>query len=143
MNMHTYIGSQMIVATSMTRGEYIRYVGVDLPTIENHDDEGYLVEYMSQEPNHINHDGHISWRPKHPFESSHIDLGLIDDRPAYQQRVIGECAQLRLKLRNLQQFLDNAASMCLSKKENNLLKLQKESMECYLSILNHRIDDFY
>lgn len=141
--MHTYIGTQMVIATSMSRGEYVRYLGFDLPELENPEEDGYLVEYTNQPPNHINHGGHISWRPKKVFDTLHLDLGLIDDRPEYQQRVIGERAELHRKLHTLAQYMESPKSYFIPKKELNLLRLQKESMECYLAILDKRIDDFY
>lgn len=141
--MHTYIGSQVVVATNMTRGEYHKYAGFDLPADDRSDDEGYLVEYSNQEPNHANHDGYISWRPKGVFDGTHIDLGLISDRPAYQQRVIGERAELKKKLEALADFLNSPASSHPSSIDLRPLHLQRKAMVAYLAILDMRINEFY
>lgn len=67
-----YIGTKLIEARPMTRAEYNTYRGWDLPTNENGDDEGYLVEYRDGgERNHAQHAGYISWSPKTVFERSY------------------------------------------------------------------------
>ena len=57
--MKKYIGTKMIEATPMSRGEYNRYRGWTIPKDENPADEGYLVKYS---------DGYESWSPKKQFE---------------------------------------------------------------------------
>ena len=43
--MDKYIGTKIIEAKSMNRGDYNKYRGWDIPENENPDDEGYLVKY--------------------------------------------------------------------------------------------------
>lgn len=140
--MHTYIGTKMILGTPITRGKYNEYRGWPMPENEDGSDEGYLVEYQDGNPNHENHSGYISWSPKDTFEASYIDLGHIAGRIPYQQRVIGEHAQLQKKCHALQEFLDTPAFHHLDFTAQRLMRLQHVAMNSYLTILKHRIEAF-
>lgn len=70
--MITYIGTKIVDALPMTRGDYNKYRGWDLPGNETGADEGYLAEYLDGgESNHANHTGYISWSPKAQFEKAY------------------------------------------------------------------------
>lgn len=70
--MKNYIGTKEIKARPMNRLQYNGYRGWDLPSDENGEDEGYLVEYASGSgKNHQNHDGYITWSSKDPFEEAY------------------------------------------------------------------------
>ena len=43
--MKQYIGTKIIQAKPMNRGEYNKYRGWEIPADENPEDEGYLVKY--------------------------------------------------------------------------------------------------
>ena len=60
--MKDYIGTKMIQAKPMTRGDYNKYRGWQIPADENPEDEGYLVKYK---------DGYESWSPKEVFEEAY------------------------------------------------------------------------
>lgn len=67
-----YIGTKVIQARPMSRGEYNLYRNWSLPLDENGDDEGYLVEYLDGgKSNHPDHVGYISWSPKEQFENAY------------------------------------------------------------------------
>ena len=59
--MKKYIGTKLIEAKPMTRGEYNKYRGWTIPPDENPDDSGYLVKYS---------DSYESWSPKDVFDSA-------------------------------------------------------------------------
>ena len=59
-----YIGTKMIKAKPMNRGDYNKYRGWNIPKDENPADEGYLVMYS---------DGYESWSPKKQFEEAYRD----------------------------------------------------------------------
>ena len=65
--MKKYIGTKLVQAKPMTRGEYNNYRGWQIPKNENPKDEGYLVEYS---------DSYVSWSPKEIFEKAYI---AVDD----------------------------------------------------------------
>lgn len=70
--MHRYIGVKEINAKPMTRLEYNVFRGWDLPTNENPDDEGFLVEYIDGgSPNTPDYKGYVSWSPKDVFERAY------------------------------------------------------------------------
>ena len=60
--MKTYIGTKIIEAKPMTRGDYNTFRGWKIPEDENPEDRGYIVKYP---------DGYISWSPKEVFEEAY------------------------------------------------------------------------
>ena len=60
--MKKYIGTKVLHAKPMTRGEYNSYRGWTVPADENPADEGYLVKYA---------DNYESWSPKAVFEEAY------------------------------------------------------------------------
>ena len=68
--MKTYIGTKIIEAEPMTRGEYNQFRGWTIPADENPDDEGYRVVYP---------DGYVSWSPKEVFENDYRETGEVDE----------------------------------------------------------------
>ena len=57
-----YIGSKIVDAEAMSRGEYNEYRGWSIPTDENPADEGYMLHHES---------GRKSWMPKAEFEATY------------------------------------------------------------------------
>lgn len=82
MKMEKYIGTKLIQAEKMNRKDYNDYRGWELPSDENGDDEGYLVEYLDGGANnHSKHLGYISWSPEEQFDNAYrktdgISFGL-------------------------------------------------------------------
>lgn len=56
-----FIRMHKVDAKPMTRGEYNKKRGWELPANENPNDEGYIVSYP---------DGYVSWCPKKQFEDA-------------------------------------------------------------------------
>lgn len=70
--MTQYIGVKLINATPMTRLEYNHFRGWQLPTDENGNDEGYLVEYLDGgKANTRSFAGYVSWSPKDVFDKAY------------------------------------------------------------------------
>lgn len=70
--MITYIGTKIVKAIPMNRADYNTYRNWELSADEDGTDEGYLVEYTDGgKPNHIDHDGYISWSPKAQFDNAY------------------------------------------------------------------------
>lgn len=68
--MTRYIGTKMLDAEPMTRGEYNKFRGWKLPKDENGDDPGYRVVYS---------DNYVSWCPRKQFEDAYISLKVNAD----------------------------------------------------------------
>ena len=66
--MKKYIGTKMIEAGEMNRGDYNEYRGWTAPADENPEDEGYLVRYS---------DGYESWSPKKQFEEAYRECNCM------------------------------------------------------------------
>ena len=60
--MKKYVGTKVIKAKPMNRGEYNNYRGWQIPADENSEDAGYLVKYS---------DDHVSWSPAYAFEEAY------------------------------------------------------------------------
>lgn len=63
--MKSYIGTKIINAKPMTRGDYNQYRGWEIPEDENPNDDGYLVIYS---------DTYESWSPKDVFEAAYREV---------------------------------------------------------------------
>lgn len=70
--MNHFIGTKLITAIPMDRAEYNTYRGWELPSNENGDDEGFLVEYLDgDKANDPRHKGYISWSPSEVFNNAY------------------------------------------------------------------------
>lgn len=70
--MKKYIGTKVIKATPMTRGEFNKRKGVQIPENDQcYNDEGYLVTYVDS-------DNYESWSPKDVFQRAYhaCDTGI-------------------------------------------------------------------
>ena len=76
--MQTYIGTKIIRAKPMSRGDYNFLRRWQLPEDEDGNDEGYLVEYLDGgKPNLEGFEGYVSWSPKEQFKNAyHPSTGL-------------------------------------------------------------------
>lgn len=68
--MSMYIGTTIVTATPMTRGDYNIHRGWTIPQDENPLDEGYLIERQ---------DGHISWLPEDTFNKTFRELQAVTE----------------------------------------------------------------
>lgn len=70
--MQQFYGTKLIAAKPMTRAEYNKFRGWELPSDERPEDEGYLVEYLDGgKPNVEGYAGYVSWSPKEQFENAY------------------------------------------------------------------------
>lgn len=70
--MKHYIGVKEVKAKPMNRQAYNKLRGWTIPTDENGEDEGYLVEYLDGgQANHKDFENYISWSPKDVFERAY------------------------------------------------------------------------
>tara|TARA_R110002051_G_scaffold324679_1_gene423106 strand:- start:108 stop:509 length:402 start_codon:yes stop_codon:yes gene_type:complete len=130
--MKNYIGVKGIMAKPMSRLKYNVYRGWDMPSDENGEDEGYLVEYANASgKNHQNHDGYITWSPKDPFEEAYRE------RATYQDRLKIEYNDLCDEVEKLAKALEQKDLVPASKKP--ILIKQLSVMGEYSNILLERI----
>lgn len=134
-----YIGTKMIEACPMTRGEYNVFKNYTMPENENSADEGYLVKYS---------DDYISWSPKKQFEEAYVEVGkdILTDttylmKGDYKQRFRAEYFQV---VARFQKLVD-----VLSKWDKNELdfeptcprstyNMQVRAMSDYIAVLEAR-----
>ena len=136
--MKTYTGTKIVNAEIMTRGEYNRFRGWELPANEDGSDIGYLVEYTDGgKANTSAYAGYVSWSPADVFERAYRPV----PQP-HQQRVIEEKAELDKKCEALRDFLDTDRSMGIDPVERARLARQLTAMAYYADILRERIEAF-
>ncbi len=136
--MQHYVGTKIIKATPMTRGDYNVYRGWDIPADENPEDTGYLVEYIDGgQSNHPKHDGYISWSPSAVFEGAYLPMGDVSDCPDWVQRLVAEKAQLDDRLSKLIAYLDSVELV-----SPHILKLREQEslMRSLSDLLAERLE---
>lgn len=138
--MKTYIGTKIIQAQTMNRGDYNKYRGWTIPENENPADEGYLVKYS---------DNYESWSPKAVFEESYREYrktelpstAIMMQSDDYKERFKAEYIQLAIrhkKLKNMLENWDNGLLNFTPSCPRNLYRLQIDAMEKYLALLEAR-----
>lgn len=138
--MKKYVGTKMLEAKPMNRGEYNRYRGWPIPQDENPNDEGYLVKYQ---------DGYESWSPVVVFEKSYSEydetklpftaLGM--QSKDYKERFKAEYLQLKIRMKGLSAMLEkykNGALNFTPSCSYDLLNGQLKAMDLYALYLENR-----
>ena len=73
-----YVSHKVVSAKPMSRQEYNDFRGWTVPSDEDSQDKGYLVEYLDGgKPNHPEFVGYISWSPESVFEQGHRVSGVL------------------------------------------------------------------
>jgi hypothetical protein len=71
-DMPAYVGTKTVNARPMTRGDYVRFRGWELPADEDQADAGYLIEYTDKlDGNVAGFAGYITWSPADVFERAY------------------------------------------------------------------------
>ena len=77
-SVNLYIGTKLVLATPMTRGEYNAYRGWDMPENEDESELVYLVEYIDGgKANDDRHSGYITMSPKEVFDNAYRQNGQL------------------------------------------------------------------
>lgn len=138
--MKKYVGTKMLEAKPMNRGDYNKYRGWPIPLNENPVDEGYLVRYQ---------DGYESWSPKEVFEESYSEydetklpftaLGM--QSKDYKERFKAEYFQVVIRYRGLAAMMDkwNRNELSFSATcPRSTYNMQITAMTDYIAILEAR-----
>lgn len=88
--MKSYLGTSMIHAKEMTRLEYTQLRGWELPSDENGEDPGFLVEKLGGAPNVPGYDGYVSWLPFNEFHNTFRECNGMEFGRAVELLKLGE-----------------------------------------------------
>lgn len=125
--MKKYIGTKMVNAEPMTKGEAFEKnllkSGVNV-TEEDSTQEGYAVKYE---------DGYTSWSPKEVFEKAYKLAETFQDRLQ-----IEEC-ELNDKINKLHHFMQGESFAALNEVQRNYMSEQYSIMVKYQEVLKKRI----
>lgn len=95
-----YTGTKTIFATPMTRGEYHKLRGWEVPADEDPTDLGYLVQHDNDgKANVEGFDGYISWSPQKLFELAY------NPSETFKQRLFIEMEQLYRRMFLLKKYI--------------------------------------
>ena len=136
--MKQYIGTKIVKAEPMTRGDYNNYRGWQIPADEDPTDEGYLMEYEN---------GHEQWLPKEMFEADYIEYDK-NKLPAtavistdYKERFKAEYAQLVIRYEGLKGMLkkwDDGTLEFEPTCPRSIYNMQIKAMSEYIAVLEAR-----
>lgn len=138
--MKKYVGTKVIEAKQMTRGDYNNYRGWKIPADENPEDKGYLVKYP---------DGYESWSPAGVFEAAYREydedklpataVGMMSED--YRERFKAEYKQLTIRIEGLKGMLKKWDEGTLSFEPTcprSIYDLQLKVMSEYIAVLEAR-----
>lgn len=138
-NMQAYVGTKVVNAIPMNRGDYNEFRGWALPENENGADEGYLVEYTDKEDGQVpDFKGYVSWSPKDVFERAYMAGGQPTEQTALDRLKI-EYDEVRTRWQKLYAFLGSDKFKSLDQEAKIHLDMQQTSMANYMTVLGLRI----
>lgn len=116
--MKKYIGTKMIEAKPMNRGDYNKYRGWTIPEDENPADEGYFVKYS---------DGYESWSPKKQFEEAYRDCKSMTFGIALELLKKG-CKVAREGWNGKEQYIQLATSISYKSADDEIVNCEHEAI---------------
>lgn len=124
-----------VKAVPMNRKDYNDLRGWSVPSDENPEDEGYMVEYQDDNHQNLLHfHGYISWSPKDVFDKRYRLSETFTDR------IKNEMEDLEEKYEKLEDFLSSSKSENLEEIHKNLLRIQLFAMASYYSAVRTRYE---
>lgn len=135
----TYVGTKVVHAVPMTRGEYNVLRGWQTPAMEDPESLGYLVQYADGgQTNVAGFSGYISWSPRDVFEKAY-DVPVRQKPETFLDRLSAETLELGEKLQKLSAFMTTAGYRNLAIEDQDDLAAQIETMRAYHKILFRRL----
>ena len=117
--MKTYIGTKILQAEPMTRGEYNKFRGWPMPADENAADEGYVVTYK---------DGYVSWSPKEVFEEAYREVGEMMDFGGAIRALRAGCKTARAGWNGKKQYVDMATCISYKGSAGNVVNVEHNNI---------------
>ena len=139
-SMKKYVGTKVIEAKPMTRGDYNNYRAWQIPADENPGDAGYLVKYS---------DDYVSWSPAYAFEEAYREydenklpataVGMMSED--YKERFKAEYKQLVIRFEGLRGMLkkwDEGTLVFEPTCPRSTYNMQLKAMADYMAVLEAR-----
>ena len=117
--MKTYIGTKILQAEPMTRGEYNKFRGWPMPADENAADEGYVVTYK---------DGYVSWSPKEVFEEAYREVGEMMDFGGAIRALRAGCKTARAGWNGKKQYVEMATCISYKGSTGNVVNVEHNNI---------------
>lgn len=125
-----------VKAVPMNRKDYNDLRGWSVPSNENPEDEGYLVEYQDDSHKNVEgFDGYISWSPKVTFDNGYTISETFGDRLRL------EYIDLLERIKKLDAFIGSISisHRTIKPVELELLSIQLNAMRTYARVLKARL----
>lgn len=140
----SFVGTKIVNALPMNLRNYNELRGWQLPSNEDGDAPGFLVEYPDSKPNTPDYSGYVSWSPYDEFMKAYVLIkGLLPVQlPAFKPhevRLLGELSQMKSRCDRLAQFLGDGSASKLDQYERDLLQEQLSIMSSYVVVLKARV----
>ena len=116
--MKQYIGTKIIMAKPMTRGDYNIYRGWKIPKDENPADEGYLVKYS---------DDYESWYPRKAFDEAYRECENMTFGLAIEAMKKG-CRVARKGWNGKKQYIELASNISYVNASAEIMNCQHEAI---------------
>lgn len=124
-----------VKAVPMNRKDYNDLRGWSVPSDENPEDEGYLVEYQDDSHKNVEgFDGYISWSPKDVFKKGYRLSETFTDRLKIEMEDLDE------KCQKLDDFISSSKFDSLEETHKSLLKTQFCVMAAYYGTVRTRFE---
>lgn len=124
-----------VKAVPMNRKDYNDLRGWSVPSDENPEDEGYMVEYQDDNHQNLLHFyGYISWLPKDVFDKRYRLSETFTDRLKIEMEDLDE------KCQKLDNFISSSKFDSLEETHKNLLKTQFYAMGAYYGAVRTRYE---
>lgn len=129
----TYVGTNVVHALPMTRGDYNKIQGWIVPVDQDAEDNGYLIQEGLS--------GHLTWKPQDVFEKIFdINLRVRQEPKNLITALIEERDQLALRVDETISFIHSESFALMSQETQGDLHQQLEAMQLYLAVLNTRVN---
>jgi hypothetical protein len=133
-NLNKFVGTKIVLAQPMTRGEYNAFRGWTIPANENPDDAGYFVEYVDTQPNMEGFAGYVSWTTKEAFDENHVQITNTPTNSSIQYFSYAHLPKQLQGVSKLVSLLAQQMDALLPEGEQKSLGLQKllEAKDCFV-----------
>ena len=136
--MKKYVGTKVVEARPMTRGDYNNYRGWQIPVDENPEDAGYLVKHS---------DSYVSWSPAfeaayREYDKNKLLVTAVDMMSEdYKERFKAEYKQLEIRFDGLRKMLKKWDEGTLAFEPTcprSTYNMQLKAMADYMAVLEAR-----
>lgn len=128
----TYVGTNVVHALPMTRGNYNVLKGWALPVDQDAEDNGYLIQEGFT--------GHLTWKPQDVFEKIFdVNVRVRQEPKNLITALVEERDGMLARVTETISFINSDSFALMSHETQGDLHEQLEAMQLYVKVLNTRV----